>query len=97
MTKPDTNKDFDIRCAIDNLGGLVECRCDSAYTGRGLHDPQCLCEYKLEVAIFASAVSDRASLFEALDGLLIALSTGKGIAEATDNAKEAMCLATQGK
>lgn len=38
-----------------------------------------------------------ADVVEALDGLLIALSTGKGIAEATDTAKAAMRRPTQGE
>lgn len=97
MTNPHTGKESDIHNSIENLRHLATCRCDSAYTGRGLHDPQCLCDYGLEVVIVASAVAERAALSEALGGLLIALSTGKGIADATDNAKAAMCRATQGE
>ena len=36
---------------------MTVCRCDEAYTGRGLHDPDCQCDYADEVQALADYVA----------------------------------------
>lgn len=45
----DTSKEA-VEQALIELEGLVKCRCHEAYTGRGLHDPDCQCDYSEAVA-----------------------------------------------
>lgn len=49
-----------IQDAVAELRDLVSCRCNDAYTGRGLHDPDCQCDSKDAV----KAVTDRIDALE---------------------------------
>jgi hypothetical protein len=42
--------------AIAELQELVKCRCDPAYTDRGLHDPDCQCDYASEVKVIVDYI-----------------------------------------
>ena len=33
-----------VKQALAELGDVVRCRCHEAYTGRGMHDPDCQCD-----------------------------------------------------
>ena len=47
--------------ALAELWDIVRCRCNEAYTGRGLHDPDCECDSAEAVKI----VADRIEALEA--------------------------------
>jgi hypothetical protein len=42
--------------AIAELQELVKCRCDPAYEDRGLHDPNCQCDYASEVKVIVDYI-----------------------------------------
>jgi hypothetical protein len=54
--------------AIAELQELVKCRCDPAYEDRGLHDPNCQCDYASEVKVIVDYIEQlNAKLAEAKD------------------------------
>ena len=40
---------MEVKHALASLQELVQCRCHEAFKDRGLHDPQCNCDYVEEV------------------------------------------------
>lgn len=42
--------------ALDSLSELTACRCNEAYKGRGLRDPDCNCDYRTDVDLVRSVV-----------------------------------------
>jgi hypothetical protein len=59
--------------AIAELQELVKCRCDPAYEDRGLHDPNCQCDYASEVKVIVDYIEQlNAKLAKALEALEIA-------------------------
>jgi hypothetical protein len=48
--------DQEVRDAIEDLKNLVSCRCHPAFKDRGLHDPECMCDYKESVDIVKLAL-----------------------------------------
>lgn len=44
--------------ALEELKIMTVCRCDEVYTGRGRHDPHCICGYADEVKIVADYVAE---------------------------------------
>jgi hypothetical protein len=42
--------------AIAELQEMVKCRCDPAYEDRGLHDPNCQCDYASEVKVIVDYI-----------------------------------------
>lgn len=40
--------------ALENLRGLVMCRCNEAWTARGRHEPNSACDYAIDVEILAA-------------------------------------------
>lgn len=46
----------EVRQSILELKILTHCRCDDAYKGRGLQDPDCQCDYKDDVNIIEEYV-----------------------------------------
>ena len=42
--------------ALAELWDIVRCRCNEAYTGRGLHDPDCECDSAEAVKIVADRI-----------------------------------------
>jgi len=66
--------------ALEELKSMTVCRCDEAYTGRGLHDPDCQCDYADAVKIVADYVSTLEARTYALE-----LPEVKALIEATSN------------
>jgi hypothetical protein len=59
--------------AIAELQEMVKCRCDPAYKDRGLHDPDCQCDYASEVQVIVDYIEQlNAKLAKAVDALDIA-------------------------
>lgn len=56
----------DVRAALDELRDVVRCRCHEAYTGRGLHDPDCECDSADSVETVAAAYLAQAEEIERL-------------------------------
>ena len=50
-----------VKQAMAELTDVVRCRCNEAYTGRGLHDPDCQCDSAEAVKV----VTDRIEELEA--------------------------------
>jgi hypothetical protein len=62
--------DDPVKQSIAELQDLVRCRCHPAYTGRGLHDPDCECDSAEAVQVVADRIEElQAKLAKALDGL----------------------------
>ena len=63
-----------VQQALAELWDIVKCRCNEAYTGRGLHDPDCECDRADAVRTVADAITTlRAQLAEAhKDGFQLA-------------------------
>ncbi|REF72402.1 hypothetical protein BDD41_0872 [Paracoccus versutus] len=61
----------DVEQAFAELDDLVRCRCHPAYKDRGLHDPDCNCDYADTISTIRAALSDERAhadaLAEALD------------------------------
>jgi hypothetical protein len=56
--------------AIAELQELVKCRCDPAYKDRGLHDPNCQCDYASEVQVIVDFIEQlNAKLAKAMRAL----------------------------
>jgi hypothetical protein len=45
--------------AIAELREMVKCRCDPAYEDRGLHDPNCQCDYASEVQVIVDFIEQQ--------------------------------------
>ena len=45
-----------VQQALAELWDVVKCRCNEAYTGRGLHDPDCECDSAEAVKIVADRI-----------------------------------------
>ena len=43
--------------ALEELKIMTNCRCDEAFKDRGLHDPDCQCDYADEVQVLADYVA----------------------------------------
>ena len=57
--------------ALAELWDIVRCRCNEAYTGRGLHDPDCECDSAEAVKVVAIRIKAlTAKLAKAEAGLL---------------------------
>jgi hypothetical protein len=56
--------------AIAELQGLVHCRCDPAYTDRGLHDPDCECDYASEVQVIVDYIEQLNANLEKVAALI---------------------------
>ena len=52
--------DDPVEQALAELQDLVRCRCHPAYTGRGLHDPDCECDSTEAVTIVAERITQLA-------------------------------------
>ena len=60
--------DDPVEQALAELHDLVRCRCHPAYTGRGLHDPDCECDSAEAVTIVADHIEAQAAEIERLRG-----------------------------
>jgi len=59
-----------VKQAMAELADVVRCRCNEAYTGRGLHDPDCQCDSAEAVKVVADRIEElEAKLGKAVDGL----------------------------
>lgn len=47
-----------VRRSINELQGIVRCRCSPAYKDRGLHDPSCECDSAEAVTIVADRIEE---------------------------------------
>ena len=47
-----------VKQSIAELQDLVRCRCHPAYTGRGLHDPDCECDSADAVQVVADRIEE---------------------------------------
>ena len=47
-----------VKQSIAELQDLVRCRCHPAYTGRGLHDPDCECDSAEAVRVVTDRIED---------------------------------------
>jgi hypothetical protein len=56
--------------AIAELQEMVECRCDPAYEDRGLHDPNCQCDYASEVQVIVDYIEQLNAKIKKLDKLV---------------------------
>jgi len=45
-----------VQQALAELWDIVKCRCNEAYTGRGLHDPDCECDSEGALQIVADRI-----------------------------------------
>jgi hypothetical protein len=58
---------------IAALQEMVKCRCNPAYKDRGLHDPNCQCDYASEVQVIVDFIEQQnAKLAKTLKALEIA-------------------------
>lgn len=66
-----------VKQALAELGDVVRCRCKAAYTGRGMHDPDCECDSAEAVKVVANRINlleDKLKdLDEAYDSIIHAL------------------------
>ena len=59
-----------VQQALAELWDVVKCRCNEAYTGRGLHDPDCECDSAEAVKVVASRIKAlEAKLAKAVEAL----------------------------
>jgi hypothetical protein len=59
-----------VKQSITELQDLVRCRCHPAYTGRGLHDPDCDCDSADAVQVVADRIEElEAKLAKAVGAL----------------------------
>jgi hypothetical protein len=57
-----------VKQALAELTDVVRCRCHEAYTGRGLHDPDCQCDSAEAVKVVADRIEElEAKLAKAVD------------------------------
>ena len=75
---------MEVKHALANLQELVQCRCHEAFKDRGLHDPECNCDYVEEVETVISYIDD-------LEGEVLAVITERDaviarLVEAAENA-----------
>lgn len=56
----------DVEQAFAELDDLVRCRCHPAYKDRGLHDPDCNCDYADTISTIRAALSDERAHADAL-------------------------------
>ena len=57
---------------IAELQDLVRCRCHPAYTGRGLHDPDCECDSAEAVRVVTDRIEElEAKLAKAAEALVV--------------------------
>lgn len=56
-----------VKQALAELGDVVRCRCHEAYTGRGMHDPDCQCDSAEAVKVVAERIEELEAKLEALD------------------------------
>ena len=54
----DTTHDDLVKQSILELQDIVRCRCHPAYTGRGLHDPDCECDSAEAVKVVADRIEE---------------------------------------
>lgn len=54
----------DREAALDDLDRLTECRCDQAYTDRGMHAPECEASSRDSVEVLRALLSENADLRE---------------------------------
>lgn len=68
--------------ALAELWDIVKCRCHEAYTGRGLHDPDCQCDSTDAVQTVADRIEElETKLTKAVEALrcLEIAATGAGV------------------
>jgi len=58
--------DDTVKQALAELHDLVRCRCHSAYTGRGLRDPDCECDSAEALKVLADRIEAQAAEIERL-------------------------------
>lgn len=75
-----------VQQALRELWDIVKCRCHEAYTGRGLHDPDCECDS-------TDAVQTVTNVLAALTELLA--TTNEQLAAARCDAEEAEAYAAE--
>jgi hypothetical protein len=57
--------------AIAALQEMVKCRCDPVYEDRGLHNPDCQCDYASEVHVIVDYIAElRKDLLDAQNEVL---------------------------
>ena len=47
-----------VKQAMAELTDVVRCRCNEAYTGRGLHDPDCQCDSAEAVKVVTDHIEE---------------------------------------
>lgn len=69
-----------VRQALAEMWDVVKCRCHEAYTGRGLHDPDCQCDSTDAVQTVANRIealtAKLAKAVEALENLADCVDLG---------------------
>ncbi len=60
----------DVEQAFAELDDLVRCRCHPAYKDRGLHDPDCNCDYADTISTIRAALSDERAHADAMAELM---------------------------
>ena len=75
----------DVEQAFAELDDLVRCRCHPAYKDRGLHDPDCNCDYADTISTIRAALSDErahadamAEAVNAMDGFAVEIRDDRG-------------------
>jgi hypothetical protein len=59
-----------VKQAIAELTDVVRCRCNEAYTGRGLHDPDCECDSAEAVKVVADRIEELEAKLSKSEALL---------------------------
>ena len=73
--------DAEVEEALRELAHLTECRCEAAWTQRGLHAPQCASEYRVDVDTVTRARSRRSGGTRSGEGLDYRLTVQRLTAE----------------
>ena len=73
-----------VKQSILELQDIVRCRCHPAYTGRGLHDPDCECDSAEAVKVVADRIeeleAENARLGQQCEGLMqAAMNNGQAL------------------
>ena len=66
-----------VKQSLAELHDIVRCRCHPAYTGRGMHDPDCECDSIEAVKAVADRIEELEAKLAAKEKLVLALAGDK--------------------